>query len=567
MDRSKLIQEFDEHVNNKNIGSLNGSLYESLCKEIALACFQSSLNEEGVFFLSESHAASLRLECVYQENFQSLLNSAKNPSSKIGLDMEYVSFHSSFMGEKYQGLMARLKEMPKEWTVVQMTRSFNERSRWIKRKPNSEPTSAEFHIVNYSCGDSRVPCHVMLPKPDKTLCGSDIIEDIYNISVKNWVSIGKLSATNNKIKRMENCAKLKLLVNLITQRWLKEWSCLLLGKFLDTQVENFIRCAIDDVLSESSTQLNSCNKVLLYQIASGCAHLDQSEIKSAVSYVIEDGTLQENLCERIKSIKDKYTDLIRLKRHPVILILDEDIEGIPWEMTTVLRIHPVCRIPSIHFLHALYKKHEKNILNGNVIISDPNNAYFIINPEQNLTSTEKRITTFIKKRSPKWRGLTGTKPEKNEFADALTKYDLFLYCGHGNGSQFFKSSDIVGLNVKAIPFLMGCSSFQYKNLGGRVGSYCLCLKYIIAGSPCMLGTLWPITSTDTDNITITLLNHWLPGKPADLKTIEGFSEEFVLPDQSFYEPELLRILKTSRDVSLLYSNKASLVVYGLPVKI
>lgn len=43
----------------------------------------------------------------------------------------------------------------------------------------------------------------------------------------------------------------------------------------------------------------------------------------------------------------------------------KDLEGVPWEMTTILRMHPVSRIPSIHFLHALYKKHETRISKGN----------------------------------------------------------------------------------------------------------------------------------------------------------------------------------------------------------
>lgn len=27
--------------------------------------------------------------------------------------------------------------------------------------------------------------------------------------------------------------------------------------------------------------------------------------------------------------------------------------------------------------------------------------------------------------------------------------------------------------------------------------------------------LWSVTSTDIDNVAVTLLNHWLPGKPVD----------------------------------------------------
>lgn len=73
----------------------------------------------------------------------------------------------------------------------------------------------------------------------------------------------------------------------------------------------------------SAVKLSPFSKVMLYQIASGCAHLNECEIQSAVSYVIEDDSLQKILCEEINSIKNRYGDLMLLKRHPVILILDE----------------------------------------------------------------------------------------------------------------------------------------------------------------------------------------------------------------------------------------------------
>lgn len=42
-------------------------------------------------------------------------------------------------------------------------------------------------------------------------------------------------------------------------------------------------------------------------------------------------------------------------------------------------------------------------------------------------------------------------------------------------------------------------------------------------SPCALGMLWNVTNTDTDYMALTLLNHWLPGKPIDLKSIVRFN--------------------------------------------
>lgn len=35
-------------------------------------------------------------------------------------------------------------------------------------------------------------------------------------------------------------------------------------------------------------------------------------------------------------------------------------------------------------------------------------------------------------------------------------------------------------------------------------------------SGCTLGMLWPVTSEDTDRITMTLANIYLPGHPVDI---------------------------------------------------
>lgn len=49
----------------------------------------------------------------------------------------------------------------------------------------------------------------MLPKPEP-YGGNDIMQEIYDISVKNWSSTSKHNAVTNKQKRVENCKTLKV---------------------------------------------------------------------------------------------------------------------------------------------------------------------------------------------------------------------------------------------------------------------------------------------------------------------------------------------------------------------
>lgn len=59
------------------------------------------------------------------------------------------------------------------------------------------------------------------------------------------------------------------------------------------------------------------------QVANGCAHLNDAEIESAVSYVIKDSALLTQLTERIMQIRNDNCNMIITKRYPVILLLDE----------------------------------------------------------------------------------------------------------------------------------------------------------------------------------------------------------------------------------------------------
>jgi len=57
---------------------------------------------------------------------------------------------------------------------------------------------------------------------------------------------------------------------------------------------------------------------------------------------------------------------------------------------------------------------------------------------------------------------------------------IFSYAGHGSGSQFLKEDDIEKLNVRAVTFLLGCSSVTSENLGRQVERAGIWHFYLIA---------------------------------------------------------------------------------------
>ena len=133
----------------------------------------------------------------------------------------------------------------------------------------------------------------------------------------------------------------------------------------------------------------------------------------------------------------------------LFLILDKNVQGLPWESIPILRGRSVSRIPGIQFLHdrlafAKIKReaggaaHSANV--GAVV--DPSNGYYILNPSGDLGRTEERFrdwTNAMKKLG--WGGVTGKQVSEQQFVDALKTRDLVVYvmllCFRSAVSMFF----------------------------------------------------------------------------------------------------------------------------------
>lgn len=105
---------------------------------------------------------------------------------------------------------------------------------------------------------------------------------------------------------------------------------------------------------------------------------------------------------------------------------------------------PVSRIPSLHFLNSLTLKHSfhKPIRNAprkavsprtnlkllsNGIEVNPNLAYYIINPGQDLPGVQLRLQPILENIWGKDGGLSGSVPVEQQIKQFLVERDLFLY--------------------------------------------------------------------------------------------------------------------------------------------
>lgn len=126
----------------------------------------------------------------------------------------------------------------------------------------------------------------------------------------------------------------------------------------------------------------------------------------------------------------------------MFLVLDKNVQRLPWESIPVLRGRSVSRIPSISFLidriqlarhcHGLplepTDSKEDNLTVDRVTV-DPARVRYVLNPKGDLKHTEKQFGPWLKRMTKEagWTGIIGRKPTEEEMARSLSGGDLFMY--------------------------------------------------------------------------------------------------------------------------------------------
>ncbi|KAI5760715.1 ESPL1 [Gulo gulo luscus] len=229
-------------------------------------------------------------------------------------------------------------------------------------------------------------------------------------------------------------------------------------------------------------------------------------------------------------------------RH-LVLVLDKDLQKLPWENMPSLRTLPVTRLPSFRFLlsYSITKESgASSVLSQGV---DPRNTFYVLNPHNNLSSTEEQFRAHFSSEAG-WKGVVGEVPTPEQAQAALTEHDLYIYAGHGAGARFLDGQAVLRLSCRAVALLFGCSSAALA-VHGRLEGAGIVLKYIMAGCPLFLGNLWDVTDRDIDRYTEALLQGWLGGGPG--------------------APLLYYVNQARQAPRLKYLIGAAPVAYGLPV--
>ncbi|KAL0818068.1 hypothetical protein ABMA28_008604 [Loxostege sticticalis] len=596
----------------------SGPNYQSGKKLLAEEFLAANKETECAFHLSEAVSATLRTMAVYRDDQIKALGDKlhkitsfikpvnhlidNNPMSKeeekllhflskdtadisrtlqaIDLsDQEpfhkrYLKFSSENNIDNFQRI---LKELPKEWTVIQLTAPYNPNE---NLKPFDEyrieinSLSLTMMTNGYLETTDMGPLTVNIPANVTKEGEKPLFTELFSLLDENYKTIDNAQFLNNKrlvqnywSRREDIDLRMKSVINVMDKEWLGGWGSLLTGKLVDTSLRDRIIQLVDTTISDwGFIRLTAKQKILLYNLIESSPVLSSHQIKSCIRRILtehgntddirqvlntnscqdctKEFTFANELClkclskcfeaihhftlvDGIKAFSqaatlvkdnDEWAGLKKAKRHPVILIVDEMLDTFPWETLPIINHHPVSRIENIHFLYYLYKLHEKDIVDG-YLVSKADVGRYIINPEKNLDRMEKRMSSFVQYWCQGWSGHIGEPPPPADFLKYLTEADIFLYCGHGDGCHFANGgangAGVEGaVGTRSVVVLSGCGSVRLVHAAGRSPPAAAHHHLHIAGSPMVVGMLWEVTDLEVDKMVSTLMSLYVPSDAA-----------------------------------------------------
>eukprot|EP00727_Mastigamoeba_balamuthi_P009220 m51a1_g4920 putative separin (1853) ;mRNA; r:223679-233009 len=202
------------------------------------------------------------------------------------------------------------------------------------------------------------------------------------------------------------------------------------------------------------------------------------------------------------------------ERCPLVLVLDKHLQQFPWESFLCLRGQPVTRSPSLAFVSNIVaglREGEGSISTWDPVSQglDVENAFYLVDPADNLPKTVKNLQPLLDEHAATWRGAVSSAPQADALKAAIEASELFLYCGHGTGEQYLPGNELRSLKHCPAVLLMGCSSGSLL-VQGDFEPTGMAINYLIARSPAVVGNLWDVTDGDLDLLTLALFDNWGP---------------------------------------------------------
>uniref|UniRef100_A0A1A9VZZ7 separase n=1 Tax=Glossina brevipalpis TaxID=37001 RepID=A0A1A9VZZ7_9MUSC len=435
--------------------------------------------------------------------------------------------------EGIQRIQDICKQLPEEWTVLQLCKGSNTATTYSKY-PEIHKSYAAIYVT--------ILRHVRSCDYPKPIClrfnGSDpkkLYEKFAYIAVqfkkciqidpKEWTTI----ESRQRYWKLLNELNTFIAVAVTELKdFLFPWNFLFSGISHDV----FISCNnLHDLLQNIDTfchqyKWSDQSRVLLSLAASNAYSLTDLEIEKICTFLIDKSKQRAMACDLLRQIRKQQQqqqqnsiDLTKngyekmFKCFPVILIVDERLDHFYWEEINVFQ--EFTRISSLQSLWHLYYYYRKNIQQGYLKVNIKDGAC-LVNPENNLPKMELRMSTFFEYWLPNWRKILGREPTQEEFFEDLLSRNCYVYSGHGSGLQYVNGRKITKHQLNSVVFLFGCDSSRLNTSGlysELIGAH---LYYHAAMCPAIVGTIMSGLDSNVDRVATEILSGWIAPNSADV---------------------------------------------------
>ncbi|CAG8517252.1 7668_t:CDS:10 [Paraglomus occultum] len=423
---------------------------------------------------------------------------------------------------------------------------------------------------------------------DDGLSYEEVITEFNDILTKSAQTMGKTCETKEAKyqwweDRKELDMRMRNLLENIENCWLGGFKGMLIADScedpkavyeLKGKLEALMAEALEDILNKKDSNKDSARLDILPELCKVIGRLrEESDIEDVIYFLLDlyqyndipiayDEIDVDKLIIDIGDAISKYNNSV-LSTDPsypkndqhVILILDKNVQMLPWESLPCLRSQAVSRLPSLSFLRdriVLREHANKHYAKGTSedYTVDRNKTYYVVNPSKDLSNTQNEFEDYLKS-FPEWDGVIGRPPLEQECRNGLANYDLYIYFGHNSGEQYISSHRIRQLDRCAVSLLIGCSSGHLQP-AGEFDPSGVALSYMMAGCPALVANLWDVTDKDIDRFSKALFREW------------GISRDNNERDNGSCISLVQAVSKARKDCLLEYLIGAAPVVYGIP---
>ncbi|KAL1452909.1 hypothetical protein WDU94_007094, partial [Cyamophila willieti] len=329
-------------------------VYGNLKRHVAERLFESNDYLEGIVHLVESLGGKYKLEHMKLERTYELSGGMCMEDQIKNLDVVKVfnSIPSEYSTPKT--FLNDLNSLPSEWTLIQVTRVLQCKD--VLQIVRQHMTGK----LDFSLGDARLvvitpgqePLQVKLKSP------GDHMKTFFELVNE---ALGKLESSSNTRNCREAASMLMKDVSKgLEDSWLREYQSLLPGHLkcphLNAAIQTTLTC-----IRNSLVTMTTAKETFLRRLLQGVHLISDGQVNEMILWenvANGDDLLAEIIAQAVVKFKNEHSKtLSTAARYPVILILEEELDRLPWETILCLRSSPVSRVHCFQFLLALVKLH------------------------------------------------------------------------------------------------------------------------------------------------------------------------------------------------------------------